>query len=258
MERYKELFKQFKDKVIDKYEDWFADEVLMDISEIGGFDSLIDQQYEFMFNLDLSRSLQSVINSLLYEAYDIQDEKILDEYKRQLIEFIKLKRITDKRIIESKAYNQDWVNDWLFDNKPTENELLPIELNSRLLSQDELIDDLYAYLMENNYIECSNNTFKEHFLEKSTKNKIDWIGKQSEIAAFIQLLYEYDIIPKDKERGKKIKLTSDNFYFKRNNKEFNTKSISKEFSVFKNDETLCPELRNFFKELSKKKKIKFR
>ncbi len=42
MEVYKKLLKEYTDKVIDNYEDWFAKGVLVDISENGGeFDSLV-------------------------------------------------------------------------------------------------------------------------------------------------------------------------------------------------------------------------
>src|SRR5690606_27745488 len=111
MEVYKNLLKEYTDKVIDNYEDWFAQEILIDIGENGGFDSLIDEQYEFGFNVDLSRSLQNITENLLYE----QEEKYqlqFEECKKLLIEFIKLKRITDKRILESKAYDEEWVNEW--------------------------------------------------------------------------------------------------------------------------------------------------
>lgn len=116
MEIYMKLLEEYKDKVIDNYEDWFAQDVLVDISEIGGFDTLIDENYELLFNVDLSRSLNHIIENLLYD----QEEKYrdrFDECTELLTEFIKLKRITDKRILESKAYDKDYVNEYIFEEK---------------------------------------------------------------------------------------------------------------------------------------------
>lgn len=124
------------------------------------------------------------------------------------------------------------------------------------MNQEALINDIYTFLFDNDYIDCSNNLFNQHFLESCIENKIGWIAKQSEIAAFMQLIFDYDILSKNRERKHKVRLTNDHFYFKEPSKEFG--SLGKEFSVFKKDETLCPEIRNFFKRLHNEGKIQFR
>ena len=261
MEVYKKLLKEYTNKVIDNYEDSFAQDILVDISENGGgFDSLIDEQYEFYFNVDLSKDLQNIIENLLDDEYNEKDQKKKDKYYKLVLEFIKLKRIADKRILESKAYDEEWVNEFIFDKNPQKKieTTLPIQLNNKLLNPETLINDLYTFLSENDYIKCSIDQFKNRFLGNITekKNKILWISKQSEMAAFMQLIFNYDIISKNRERKYKVQLSNYHFAFNEPHKEF--KSIGKEFSEFKKDETLCPELRKFFEKLNKDGKIKFK
>lgn len=254
MEMYKMLLKEYKDKVIDNYEDWFAKDVLLDISEIGGFDTLIDDNYEFLFNVDVSKDLHNIINNLL------NDEEIsrgrLEEWEKILIQLIKLKRITDKRILESKAYDEDYVNEYIFEEKPQKKvkEILPLQLNNKLLNPEILVNDIYTFLFDNEYIECSIELFKKRFFENLTENekKINWKAKQLEMAAFMQLIFDYNIISSNSERKLKVRLTIDHFNF--DNREFKSNSLRKEFSEFKKDETLCPEIRKFFEKLQ----IKFK
>lgn len=257
MEMYKMLLKEYKDKVIDNYEDCFAQYIIMDISENGGvFDSLIDDQYEFLFNVDLSHSLQNIIENLLDDEYYEKDKKKIDEYYKLEIELVKLKRITDRRIVENSAYDEKYVDEYLFDEKSKKIE--PIRLNNKLLNPEILVNDIYTFLFDNEYIECSIELFKKHFFENFTENekKINWKAKQLEMAAFMQLIFDYNIISSNYERKLKVRLTIDHFNF--DNREFKSNSLSKEFSVFKNDETLCPEIRKFFEKLQKEEKIKFK
>lgn len=263
MEIYNKLYKDYKDKVIDNYEYWFAQDVLIDISEGGGFDTLIDEQYEFLFNVELSRDLHNIIEELLFEQEKAENLRKSDEYKELLIQFLKLKRITDNKILESKEYDEDYVNEYIFNKylrreSEKTDEIHSIQLNVKLLTPEILITDIYTFLSDNEYIDCPIDLFKKHFLGDFAKEKILWIGKQTEITAFIQLLYDYNIISRNKERGKKVMLTIKHFDFKNSKQEFKAESIGKEFSTFKKDDTLFPEIRNFFKKLNTEDKIKFK
>jgi|SRR5690554_12711 len=263
MEIYNKLYIDYKDKVIDNYEYWFAQDVLIDISEGGGFDTLIDEQYEFLFNVELSRDLHNIIEELLFEQEKAENLRKSDEYKELLIQFLKLKRITDNKILESKEYDEDYVNEYIFNNylrreSEKTDEIHSIQLNVKLLTPEILITDIYTFLSDNEYIDCPIDLFKKHFLGDFAKEKILWIGKQTEITAFIQLLYDYNIISRNKERGKKVMLTIKHFDFKNSKQEFKAESIGKEFSTFKKDNTLFPEIRKFFKKLNTEDKIKFK
>lgn len=250
MKSLKKEFEKFKDKVVDNYEYWFASFILEDISEIGGFETLIDEQYEFLFNVDLSDKLQHII---------VNNIKDFDT-KELIIDFIKLKRITDKRILESNAYDADFVNEYISNIKiqnklDIHNSKTPIELNSRLINKDQVLQLIFNFLNEKEYIESSLKDFKDHF-DKAEWKEITWIGKQIELAAFISCLFNYDLISQNKERGNKVPLVMQHFYNK-SGQSFKKNSLAKEFSTFKLDDSLCPEIGIFFRELNQSNKIKF-
>lgn len=200
MEVYKKLLKEYTDKVIDNYEDWFAKDVLVDISENGGlFDSLINEQYEFYFNVDLSRSLQNIIENLLDDEYNEKDQKKKDEHYELVIEFIKLKRITDKRILESKAYDENWISEWLFGIKEESAKIFQkedfekVSLNKNLLNNEDLINQIGTFLVENGYINSKKSLFNELFINNS-EQKIIWVKGLRELAVFVFSLYDKKII----------------------------------------------------------------
>src|SRR5690606_38558847 len=211
MEVYKNLLKEYNDKVIDNYEDWFAKDVLLDISENGGvFDSLIDEQYEFYFNLDLSQDLQIIIEILLYKSEEDEEENI----HKLLIEFLKLKRITDKRILESKAYDKEYVNEYLFDGKSEKWKTFLIQLNVSHLFNNNLssprnqtrldhfmlredisknfIKDLYSELKSKSFVNCDFDSFSKIFTQQqSTIEPISWKGTERQITYFINQLMNF-------------------------------------------------------------------
>ena len=240
MENYKKLLKEYTDKVIDNYEDWFAQDILVDISENGGFDSLIDENYEFLFNVDLSRDLNNIIENLLDDEYNEKDQKKKDEYYKLVIEFIKLKRITDKRILESKAYDEDYVNQYIFSIYKTEknnikqlevNKLptIPIELNQNLKDSDFIIKKLYSFLINEQFIEKSTiKDFSAHFNKKRQGvQKIHWKEENQKLIELILFLNEKEILrPVRKEINRPFVPIIINHFIDKKGNEFKSGSIS--------------------------------
>lgn len=251
MEVYKKLVKEYTDKVIDNYEDSLAKDVLIDISENGGlFDSLIDEQYEFYFNVDLSKDLQNIIENLLDDEYNEKDQKKKDEYYKLVLEFIKLKRIANKRILESKAYDKNYVNEWLFDIKEENAKTLQkedyekVNLNKNLLNNEDLINQIGTFLVENGYINSKKSLFNELFINNS-EQKIIWVKGLRELAVFS--LYEKKII-----LNKNLPLLAITL-FKTEQSTIKLGSVRRFFTDAKDkDLYYAPEIRDFFDKLEVK------
>ena len=198
MESLKKQFDGYKDKVVDNYEYWFASVVLEDILEIGGFETLIDEQYEFLFNVDLSEKLQQIINDNLHE---------ID--KSLLIDFIKLKRITDKRIFESRVYDKKFVEEYIFQdernnefNESQEVENIVIQLNPRLKNREIIIEELHTFLFDYGFIEEALSEFKIHF-EKNNSGRIIWKKENESLVELILFMNFKELLnPVMKEKNR--------------------------------------------------------
>lgn len=242
MESYKRLFEEYKDKVIDNYDYWYMSFVLEDVLD-DGCETLISGFDEIFHNMYLSKELKDIIENLL----DV------DNARELLIEFLKLKRITDERILESKYYDEDLVNEIIFEKENNGNNLVetgkvePININVRIKNQQKILEQIYQYLFEHQYIDCNKELFLNHFLENDYE-KIKWLGKVKELCVVVQMFYDNDIICKHHQRGNKVPLIKSHFIHK-NSRPFNDKTLHTESSKISNDDSVCPEIRKFFKKL---------
>src|SRR5690606_38921764 len=245
MKKFRTLYKEFKDKVVDNYEYWLLNHALEDIGE-EGYVGIMDESDDFYYNVEISKDLAIIIENLLFS----QNNKSKEEHDL-MIDFLKLKRLTDKRILENKFYDQDYVDEYIFEiNKNNERSKTTIKLNSKLKQPDVIIEEIYTFLSDKGYTNHNKKDFKSIFLENKDNDKIIWEGSLKEIAALIISLFNKNILPKKKERGKATKLIIDNFNYKKVGDDFNEKSLNKELSEVRNDETLCREIKDFFDQLN--------
>ncbi|WP_281980726.1 hypothetical protein [Tenacibaculum mesophilum] len=220
---YQKEYELLKEKIIEKYDYWFSKFVLEDIIDVGEVDYLIGNDDELVYNQDLAIELKDIITSYINE-----DTKT---YNIELaIKFIELKKITDKRIINSPEYNYKEVYKCIFDEKieGTNKSIKQpsyIKLNPNLSNSNNILKETYTFLKKNNYIENTEDEFISHFKESfQFESKINWTGSnQISLVGFINLLFDKDIIPHHKKRKLRTKILLNHFTF--NNKPLNKGSI---------------------------------
>src|SRR5690606_10093610 len=193
--------------------------------------------------------------------YNEKDKKKIDEYYKLEIELVKLKRITDRRIVENSAYDEKWVNKYIFDiqnqgSKITQNEQIfsPIILNYKLSNPNYIISTLHSFLKKERFIkDCSLNDFKIHFEEKKQpKSKIQWIEENEKLVELILLLNGKNILkPIRRNKDKPFAPIIIQHFKNKHNKEFNKNSISTAISKKSNEgfSSFSKELADFFNSL---------
>lgn len=220
---YQKQYKVLKEKIVDKYEYWVLNHILEDIVDVGEVDYLIDEFDELLFNQDLSIELNQIINSYIKEDSEIFDKELA-------IKLIELKKITDKRLIDNPKYDSGEVYEYIFEeildtSSNTKKEIPRIPLNSNIDSIESLIVKIYSFLKSKSYVECSEEEFTSHFLDRNQfENKINWTGPSLiTLVGFVTHLFDKDIIPKHRKRKERIKILTSHFQI--NNKPLNKGSI---------------------------------
>lgn len=243
---YKEKYKTLKEKVVDKYEYWLLRFILEDIIDVGEVDYLIGNDDELLFNQELSKEINEVINLYIKESPKIYDREFA-------IKLLELKKVTDNRLINNTDFNYNEVYEYIFEDildtssKPKRG-ITKIPLNSNIDSIESVIVKIYVFLKSNNYIECSEEEFISHFINKNQiEDKINWTGPNLiTLVGFVTHLFDKDIIPKHKKRKERIKILISHFQF--NGKTLNKGSI-KTISSNTYNTKLYKEIYNFLNDL---------
>ena len=202
-----------RERVIDKYDYYYHEELLEDIGSVGEVDYLIGDESEFLYNVWLGRDIKDTIDVFINEEgnYDL------------LLKLIELKKITDKRILSNPKYDENYVNEIVFDIKNTTekntspkapiNKFNPIiKLNPSIKNKEELLKEIFSFLNKEGYIECSEDVFNSHFKpSKEWSTKILWLGNLISLVGLVDDLFIKNILPIRRKRRLRNKTVLNHF-----------------------------------------------
>ena len=202
-----------KERVIDKYNHYYHVELLEDLADDGEVNYLIGDEEEFLYNVGLSRDIKDTIDVFINEEgnYDL------------LIKLVELKKITDKRILSNPKYDENYVNEIIFDikdtsqentsSKPPINKFNPIiKLNPSIKDKEELLKEIFSFLNKEGYIECSKDIFNSHFEpSKEWSTKILWLGNLISLVGLVDDLFVKIILPVRRKRRLRNKTVLNHF-----------------------------------------------
>jgi hypothetical protein len=182
----------YKEMVITKVDYHFNEYVLTDILDCGQIEYLIDEQSWFLYWLDVAEQLNSTLDLMISEYQD--GKKGL---RPMLNEYVSLKTIVDKKILDNSEFNKAEVFEYLGF------ELEKDQLNrnfSVVGSEDKkqkIIKRMHEKLSEYGKIDETLSDFRSHFIRSSSPNKkIKWLGTEIELVAFFNRLISKGIVSK--------------------------------------------------------------
>ena len=216
--KFKDIKKQvdyLEDRVINNFDKYFSQLVLLDFYE-GGFE---DRLEDSLFYEEYFSDYESTIIDLLFHIKEESNVESLDLKLR----LIKMKRIIDTYL--SKVINNESdVDNPNIKRKHNRNSNFLLNQN---LDTEKLIEFVHKQLFTNKLIDISLNNFKSHF-KNEWDSKIQWLGTELQLTNFITLLIENEYLDSETKRFKN-KLIALHFTNKKGNS-FNEKQLGSVFS----------------------------
>jgi hypothetical protein len=153
----------------------FDNFLLTDLGDVGKVQELFTETDLYLFWL-----------SMAYEVNELLNELLENERRDEALRLIRLKRIVDSNLLKLKDETE--INkDLEFDKLVLKN--CHIELNCGENQKKSLLENLYALLIDDGFIDGNKEVFFLRF-EKGVESggKINWLGKQKELLSLIKFL----------------------------------------------------------------------
>jgi len=225
---YKKEYKKLKMKIVDKFDYWLDNYIMIDISEAGEVDYLITEIDEYYFCLSLESELKFII-----------DDLISNDNKELLIQFIGLKRVLNYRIVKNKNYDKkDFFELYEIKSEMDKERFNYIKLNTNVIKSKLLINELFKKLVSQQFIECNATDFKNLFCESKNRVQIIWLKRQVDLLGLIFLLDRKNILSKNNWTKSQIAI----FFFKNKKGDYRKRSLEVSSTKAMKEDDSYPEI----------------
>lgn len=233
---YQKKYEDLKDKVIDNFNYWLDDHITTDISEVGEVDYMITDFDEYLFCTGLEQELKFIIDDLISDGNN----------RDLLINFVGLKRILNKRMLQNPHYNEEDIDEiYGIEKGNKENIQTYIKINSSFHNSDEILGKLHSELKSNEYIDCTLSVFKSIFQESKESTKVIWNGTILQLIGLIKLLQRKGFISRHSLTRPKIAFN----FFKSKKGEYKLRSIQTTSSRVEKEELSYEEIEELVEEI---------